>query len=65
MHRIDHYDSCSGRIEIILGPMFSGKSTELIRQVNLHKIAKKACCVIKHALLDAHTKDEYLFTHDK
>jgi thymidine kinase len=51
MHRRgDIYDENSGRIEIVLGPMFSGKSTELIRQVNRHKISKKICCVIKHSL---------------
>ena len=29
-----------GRIEVVFGPMFSGKSSELIRRVRRHQIAK-------------------------
>lgn len=36
----------TGRLEIILGPMFSGKTTELIRRTNRAKsVGKKVLCV--------------------
>jgi thymidine kinase len=36
-----------GKLELIIGPMFSGKSTELIRRIRLYKIIKKKVLVIK------------------
>ena len=36
-----------GRIELIIGPMFAGKSTELIRKVKRHEISGKNCLNIK------------------
>jgi thymidine kinase len=30
-----------GSIELILGTMFAGKSTELLRRINMHEIAGK------------------------
>lgn len=38
-----------GRIELILGPMFAGKSTELLRRVRRHEIAGSKCLRIKYA----------------
>lgn len=38
-----------GRIEIIMGPMFSGKSTELLRRLQRHKIACKNVLLVKHS----------------
>ena len=35
------------RLEVITGPMFSGKSEELIRRINLCKYAEKSILVIK------------------
>lgn len=40
----------SGSLEVICGPMFSGKSEELIRRVRRAMIAKKQVAVFKHAL---------------
>ena len=59
-----------GRIELILGPMFSGKSTELVRLINRHSIAKLRCCVIKHAKDDnkrrsASLPPDVVATHDE
>ncbi len=34
-----------GRLEVICGPMFSGKSEELIRRLRRAKIAKTSCCL--------------------
>lgn len=39
----------SGKIELIIGPMFSGKSTELLRRLNRYEIAGKKCLKIKHS----------------
>ncbi|XP_027277690.1 thymidine kinase, cytosolic isoform X1 [Cricetulus griseus] len=38
-----------GQIQVILGPMFSGKSTELMRRVRRFQIAQNKCLVIKYA----------------
>ena len=32
-----------------MGPMFSGKSTELIRRLRRYQIAKHECLIIKYA----------------
>lgn len=37
-----------GEIQLIIGPMFSGKSTELLRRIKRYKIANKRCIVFKH-----------------
>ena len=37
----------SGYLELIIGPMFSGKSTEIIRRIRLLKVIKKKIIVIK------------------
>ena len=34
----------SGRIDVIIGSMFSGKSTELIRRINRYKVLNKNIC---------------------
>jgi hypothetical protein len=38
----------SGHIEVIFGPMFSGKSSELLRRIQRFTIAQKKCLVIKY-----------------
>ncbi|KAF6097665.1 thymidine kinase 1 [Phyllostomus discolor] len=49
--------------EVILGPMFSGKSTELMRRVQRFQIAQYKCLVIKYA---KDTRYSNLFsTHDR
>ena len=39
-----------GTIDIIMGCMFSGKSTELIRRVNRYKVLEKQMMIINHSL---------------
>ena len=46
----------SGWIEVIAGPMFSGKSEELIRRVTRAVIAKQRVQVLKHAIDDRYGK---------
>ena len=36
-------------IQMILGPMFAGKSTELIRRVRKYRAARKQVLVVKYA----------------
>ena len=52
-----------GKIEIILGPMFSGKSTELMRRLRRNIIAKKKCVAIKY-ISDDRYSTENMATHD-
>ena len=36
-------------LNLLIGPMFSSKTTELIRQYNIHKAVGRKCLVIKYA----------------
>lgn len=53
-----------GRIEVILGPMFSGKTTELIRRITRFQFAKFNCIVFKYAG-DVRYSDKDASTHDQ
>ncbi|KAM6939705.1 thymidine kinase, cytosolic [Xenentodon cancila] len=53
-----------GQIQVIFGPMFSGKSTELMRRVRRFQIAQYKCLVIKYAK-DTRYSDTGVATHDK
>ncbi|XP_027706021.1 thymidine kinase, cytosolic isoform X1 [Vombatus ursinus] len=52
-----------GQIQVILGPMFSGKSTELMRRVRRFQIAQYKCLVIKYAKDTRYGKS--FSTHDR
>ncbi|KAJ6253712.1 thymidine kinase [Anaeramoeba flamelloides] len=53
-----------GQIQLILGPMFGGKSSELIRRARKYSIANKKCTVIKFARDTRYSVDK-CSTHDK
>ena len=53
-----------GHIELIIGPMFSGKSTELQRRIKRHMLAKEDCIVVKYHKDSRYSMDE-MATHDK
>ncbi|KAF4144839.1 Thymidine kinase domain-containing protein [Phytophthora infestans] len=53
-----------GSLQLIIGPMFSGKSTELIRRIHRYQHAKLDCLVVKY-LFDTRHSEEMLSTHDK
>ncbi|KAJ8367535.1 hypothetical protein AAFF_G00315080 [Aldrovandia affinis] len=53
-----------GQIQVIFGPMFSGKSTELMRRVRRFQIAQYRCLVIKYAK-DTRYCDQGMATHDR
>ncbi|XP_052053475.1 thymidine kinase, cytosolic isoform X2 [Apodemus sylvaticus] len=52
-----------GQIQVILGPMFSGKSTELMRRVRRFQIAQYKCLVIKYAKDTRYSNN--FSTHDR
>ena len=51
-----------GKLELIIGSMFSGKSTELIRQISRNKIAGRKVMTISHCSDDRYGK-ELISTH--
>ena len=51
-----------GRLDLIIGPMFSGKSTELIRKIRLAKIINKKVLVIK-PIIDIRYKNDKIVSH--
>lgn len=53
-----------GYLELIIGPMYAGKSTELIRSVNRYKCLGKNIVVINHKLNNRYGSDK-LTTHNK
>ncbi|KAK0400141.1 hypothetical protein QR680_003375 [Steinernema hermaphroditum] len=52
-----------GGIHMIVGPMFSGKSTELFRQLNRYELAGKKTVLVKYAK-DNRYDSEMASTHD-
>ena len=42
----------TGYLKVILGCMFSGKTTELIKEYNRHKSCALRCCFINHSTDD-------------
>jgi thymidine kinase len=52
-----------GRLEVVCGSMFSGKSEDLIRRLKRSKIAQKKVIVFKHSFDDRTTLD-HVASHD-
>lgn len=56
----------SGHLTVIIGSMFSGKSTEIIRLINRYKVLNKKIVAINHSLDDRYDGDNAkIITHDK
>ena len=36
----------SGNITLLIGPCYAGKTTELIRQINRHRVMQKKICLV-------------------
>lgn len=53
----------SGYLEVIAGPMYCGKTEELIRQVKRATIGKKHVIVFKHAIDTRYGKDHKVHSH--
>lgn len=54
---------CAGRIELIVGPMFAGKTTEMLRRVDRAELAKKRCVVMKYSQDNRYSQNN-VATHD-
>lgn len=54
----------NGSIEVICGPMFSGKTEELIRRLVRAQIAKKTVHIFKHSTDNRYSQD-YIVSHNK
>lgn len=52
-----------GWIEVVVGPMYSGKSEELIRRLKRAEIAKQNVIVFKHSIDDRYCKEKVV-SHD-
>lgn len=57
-------DTSAGYLELILGCMFSGKTTKLLEIYNMYKICDIECCVVNYDK-DKRYHEELLSTHDK
>ena len=57
------YSAGHGSVEVICGPMFSGKTTELIRRVTRAQIAKQRIQIFKPAI-DTRYDKKKLVSHD-
>uniref|UniRef100_A0A8C4TSG4 Thymidine kinase n=1 Tax=Falco tinnunculus TaxID=100819 RepID=A0A8C4TSG4_FALTI len=53
-----------GQIQVIFGPMFSGKSTELMRRVRRFQLAQHRCLLVKYTK-DTRYCSSGVSTHDK
>jgi len=61
-----YYNKMSGHLTVIIGSMFSGKSTEIIRLINRFKVLNKKIVAINHTLDDRYDGDNAnIITHDK
>lgn len=54
----------TGYLELIIGPMYAGKSTELLRIINRYKCLNKKIVVINHILNNRYGSSE-LTTHNQ
>jgi len=55
-----------GYLELIIGPMFAGKSTELIRVIDKYKILNKKILIINHNINKRYGEsNSTIMTHDK
>lgn len=52
-----------GHIQLIFGPMFSGKTTEMLRRINRYRLANRVCRVVKYRR-DTRYDDDKVATHD-
>ena len=52
-------------IESIFGPMFAGKTSELMRKIKRHQLAQKKCLVINYHADSRYTSESKVISHDK
>ena len=54
-----------GKIEVFFGPMFSGKTSELIRRVNKHRANKQEVLVVNYSKDSRYSDKDVCATHDR
>ncbi len=54
-----------GEIQLIVGPMFSGKTTELLRRLRRYTIADRSCLLLKYHGDQRYTSASEVTTHDR
>lgn len=54
----------TGSIELIIGPMYAGKSTELLKEIHKYKFLNKKLLIINHTINKRYGTDK-IITHDK
>jgi thymidine kinase len=54
-----------GKIELILGPMFSGKTTEMIKQVRYAAYAKQSSVIVKYLQDNRYTSSDVVAAHSE
>lgn len=59
-----HNGRTSGSVEVICGPMFSGKTEELIRRLRLAQIAKQRVQIFK-PVIDNRYAEEFIMSHSE
>ena len=52
-------------LEILLGPMFAGKSSAILRMENRYRSLGWPMCLISHSADDRYSDDSMLINHDK
>ena len=63
---ITNMDTNIGYLKIIIGPMFAGKSTELLRIINMYKILNKKILIINHNINKRYDQpNSSIVTHDR
>lgn len=63
LQRAANTEEQQGRIELIIGPMFAGKSTELLRRVRTDRVAGLGVALVKSAKDDRYSASS-VTTHD-
>lgn len=53
-----------GSISLFMGPMFSGKTTELMRCIRMATLAEQKCCILKYSKDVRYTSDNVISNHD-
>lgn len=52
------------KLKMFVGPMFSGKSTKLLQQIDRYKLANKNIICFKPQMDTRYTKDGFIVTHN-